>query len=114
MARSTPRPSTPPGPVSGCDSAGGRADVARAAATLSRMPPVHSSGVLLFRRPGGRVEVLLGHMGGPFWATKDDGAWSIAKGSTTRVRTPKPPPAASSPRSSACRSPRRTCTRSAS
>ena len=44
------------------------------------MPPVRSSGVLLFRRPSGRVEVLLGHMGGPFWAKKDDGAWSIPKG----------------------------------
>ena len=44
------------------------------------MPPVRSSGVLLYRRTGGTVEVLLGHMGGPFWARKDDGAWSIPKG----------------------------------
>ncbi len=45
------------------------------------MPPVRSSGILLFRRTGGgAVEVLLGHMGGPFWARKDDGAWSIPKG----------------------------------
>ena len=44
------------------------------------MPPVRSSGVLLYRRTGGRIEVLLGHMGGPFWARKDDGAWSIPKG----------------------------------
>lgn len=48
------------------------------------MPPVRSSGVLLYRLPGRRdpaeVEVLLGHMGGPFWAKKDDGAWSIPKG----------------------------------
>jgi predicted NUDIX family NTP pyrophosphohydrolase len=38
--------------------------------------------VLLWRRAaeGGEVEVLLGHMGGPFWAKKDDGAWSIPKG----------------------------------
>jgi predicted NUDIX family NTP pyrophosphohydrolase len=36
--------------------------------------------VLLYRvRPGG-VEVLAGHMGGPFWARKDDRAWSIPKG----------------------------------
>ena len=42
--------------------------------------PRTSAGVLLYRvRPGG-VEVLVGHMGGPFWATKDDGAWSIPKG----------------------------------
>ena len=44
------------------------------------MPPVRSSGVLLHRFAGGRLEVLLGHMGGPFWARKDDGAWSIPKG----------------------------------
>jgi predicted NUDIX family NTP pyrophosphohydrolase len=40
-----------------------------------------SAGVLLWRRgPDGVVEVLAGHMGGPFWARKDDGAWSIPKG----------------------------------
>ncbi|MGY1847000.1 MULTISPECIES: NUDIX domain-containing protein [unclassified Blastococcus] len=44
------------------------------------MPPVRSSGVLLYRRTGEAVEVLLGHMGGPFWARKDDGAWSVPKG----------------------------------
>jgi predicted NUDIX family NTP pyrophosphohydrolase len=37
--------------------------------------------VLLYRRDGaGPLEVLLGHMGGPFWARKDDAAWSIPKG----------------------------------
>jgi len=42
--------------------------------------PRTSAGILLYRlRPGG-PEVLLGHMGGPFWARKDDGAWSIPKG----------------------------------
>ncbi|MBF6465274.1 NUDIX domain-containing protein [Nocardia beijingensis] len=41
----------------------------------------HSAGVLLFRRtPDRAVEMLLGHMGGPFWARKDLGAWSIPKG----------------------------------
>ncbi len=45
------------------------------------MPAVRSAGVLLHRTgDGGGVEVLLGHMGGPFWARKDDGAWSIPKG----------------------------------
>jgi predicted NUDIX family NTP pyrophosphohydrolase len=39
-----------------------------------------SAGLLPFRIQGGRVEVLLVHPGGPFWAKKDDGAWSIAKG----------------------------------
>ena len=39
-----------------------------------------SAGVLLFRGGGGDLEVLLAHPGGPFWAHKDDGAWSIPKG----------------------------------
>lgn len=39
-----------------------------------------SAGILLWRRGDGGVEVLLGHMGGPFWARKDDGAWSFPKG----------------------------------
>ncbi|RBY91093.1 NUDIX domain-containing protein [Blastococcus sp. TF02A-30] len=39
-----------------------------------------SAGILLHRRGPGGTEVLLGHMGGPFWARKDDGAWSIPKG----------------------------------
>lgn len=48
--------------------------------------PRRSAGVLVFRRvddPDGRVsrvEVLLGHMGGPFWVRKDQGAWSVPKG----------------------------------
>jgi predicted NUDIX family NTP pyrophosphohydrolase len=48
------------------------------------MPRKLSAGLLLYRR-GHRddvitLEVLLGHMGGPFWARKDEGAWSIPKG----------------------------------
>jgi predicted NUDIX family NTP pyrophosphohydrolase len=39
-----------------------------------------SAGILIYRRNGGKVEVLLAHAGGPFWAKKDDGAWSIFKG----------------------------------
>lgn len=40
-----------------------------------------SAGLLLHRRGSdGGVELLLGHMGGPFWARKDDAAWSIPKG----------------------------------
>jgi predicted NUDIX family NTP pyrophosphohydrolase len=42
--------------------------------------PKHSAGVLLFRRIGDEIEVLLVHPGGPFWKNKDDGAWSIPKG----------------------------------
>jgi predicted NUDIX family NTP pyrophosphohydrolase len=45
------------------------------------MPARTSAGVLLHRiAAGGAVEVLLGHMGGPFWARKDARAWSIPKG----------------------------------
>jgi len=39
-----------------------------------------SAGLLLYRRVGRAVEVLLVHPGGPFWAKRDDGAWSIPKG----------------------------------
>lgn len=39
-----------------------------------------SAGLLLYREPGESPEVLLGHMGGPFWSRKDAGAWSIPKG----------------------------------
>jgi predicted NUDIX family NTP pyrophosphohydrolase len=44
------------------------------------MAPKRSAGILLFRRLGGRTEVLLVHPGGPFWGKKDDGAWFIPKG----------------------------------
>jgi predicted NUDIX family NTP pyrophosphohydrolase len=39
-----------------------------------------SAGVLLFRRKDPHLEVLLAHPGGPLWAKKDEGAWSIPKG----------------------------------
>jgi predicted NUDIX family NTP pyrophosphohydrolase len=39
-----------------------------------------SAGILLYRTRRGLLEVFLVHPGGPFWATKDDGAWSIPKG----------------------------------
>ena len=39
-----------------------------------------SAGLVLFRRRDNEVEVLLGHMGGPFWAKKDAAAWSLPKG----------------------------------
>jgi predicted NUDIX family NTP pyrophosphohydrolase len=39
-----------------------------------------SAGILLYRRGGSGLEVLLAHPGGPFWARKDAGAWSIPKG----------------------------------
>ena len=34
----------------------------------------------MYRRRAGRIEVLLGHPGGPYWAGRDDGVWSIPKG----------------------------------
>jgi predicted NUDIX family NTP pyrophosphohydrolase len=42
--------------------------------------PKQSAGLLLFRRAGSIIEVLLVHPGGPFWAKRDEGAWSIPKG----------------------------------
>lgn len=42
--------------------------------------PRASAGLLLYRVTEGTAEVLIGHPGGPFWARKDDGAWSIPKG----------------------------------
>lgn len=42
--------------------------------------PKQSAGLLLFRVVAGNLEVLLVHPGGPFWARKDDGSWSIPKG----------------------------------
>jgi predicted NUDIX family NTP pyrophosphohydrolase len=42
--------------------------------------PKLSAGILLFRKRPAGVEVMLVHPGGPFWARKDDGVWSIPKG----------------------------------
>jgi len=42
--------------------------------------PKRSAGLLLHRRRRGRLEVLLVHPGGPLWARRDAGAWSIPKG----------------------------------
>jgi predicted NUDIX family NTP pyrophosphohydrolase len=42
--------------------------------------PKRSAGLLVWRRTPDGHEVLLVHPGGPFWARKDDGAWSIPKG----------------------------------
>src|SRR4051794_23110762 len=39
-----------------------------------------SAGVILYRRTGHALEVLLVHPGGPFWRNKDNGAWSLPKG----------------------------------
>lgn len=68
--------------------------------------PKLSAGLLLHRITDAAVEVLIGHPGGPFWARKDDGAWSIPKGEYIEGEDPwtvarrefeeelgKPPPA---------------------
>jgi predicted NUDIX family NTP pyrophosphohydrolase len=44
------------------------------------MAAKRSAGILLYRRRGGAPEVLLVHPGGPLWAGRDAGAWSIPKG----------------------------------
>ena len=44
------------------------------------MAPVRSAGLLLHRPGPDGLEVLIAHMGGPYWARKDEGAWSIPKG----------------------------------
>lgn len=42
-----------------------------------------SAGLLMFRKQGGELEVLLVHPGGPYFQNKDDGAWTIPKGEVT-------------------------------
>jgi predicted NUDIX family NTP pyrophosphohydrolase len=49
---------------------------------------VTSAGILLFRRAGGAIEVLLAHPGGPYWAKRDEGAWSIPKGECEQGEEP--------------------------
>ena len=39
-----------------------------------------SAGILAYRRSGDLIEVLIAHPGGPFWAKRDEGVWSIPKG----------------------------------
>lgn len=50
--------------------------------------PKTSAGVLVYRLREGRLEVFLVHPGGPFWARKDLGAWSIPKGEFTEPEDP--------------------------
>lgn len=47
-----------------------------------------SAGLLLFRRRPGGVQVLLAHPGGPFWARRDAGAWTIPKGEIGEAEDP--------------------------
>jgi predicted NUDIX family NTP pyrophosphohydrolase len=48
-----------------------------------------SAGIVLYRVVDDGLEVLLGHMGGPFWARKDEGAWSIPKGEYAEGEEPR-------------------------
>ncbi len=50
--------------------------------------PKTSAGLLVYRLPEGRLEVFLVHPGGPFWARKDLGAWSIPKGELAESEEP--------------------------
>lgn len=50
--------------------------------------PTLSAGLLLYRGSAAALEVLIGHPGGPFWARRDDGAWSIPKGEYTASEDP--------------------------
>lgn len=52
------------------------------------MPATRSAGLLMFRRLGGSFEVLLAHPGGPYWARKDDGAWTLPKGELAEGEDP--------------------------
>jgi predicted NUDIX family NTP pyrophosphohydrolase len=53
------------------------------------MAPQRSAGILLFRLIKGAPEVLLVHPGGPYWAKKDLGAWSIPKGEYEKGEDPR-------------------------
>ncbi len=53
------------------------------------MAPRASAGLLIYRRAGKALEVLLGHYGGPFWAHRDEGAWTVFKGRSNPGETPK-------------------------
>ena len=44
------------------------------------MPTAASAGILLYRRAGLALEVLLAHPGGPYWSKQDYGSWSVPKG----------------------------------
>lgn len=72
-----------------CDSGSGVLDVAERNVGESRhqrqvyeveMSPQLSAGVMLYRRTSHGIEVLIAHPGGPFWAHRDEGAWTIPKG----------------------------------
>ena len=50
--------------------------------------PKRSAGILMYRRAGPGLELLLVHPGGPFWKKRDAGAWSIPKGENSAGEDP--------------------------
>ena len=60
----------------------------RQAVSGAGKPLRRSAGIVLFRLTSGRPEVLLGHMGGPYWRRKDARAWTIPKGGYTDGEDP--------------------------
>src|SRR4029450_9548381 len=80
----TRAPAPPSGPAPPCHGdAGSRYRCRRSGRSTGRrgvQMPKLSAGILLYRARQGAVEVLLVHPGGPFWAEKDLGAWTIPKG----------------------------------
>lgn len=55
---------------------------------MQRTVPRKSAGILMYRLRGGELQVLLVHPGGPYWARKDSGAWSIPKGEYAESEDP--------------------------
>jgi len=51
--------------------------------------PLSSAGILMYRRGGEEIEVLLVHPGGPFWRNRDLGAWSLPKGEMSDGEEPE-------------------------
>ena len=51
--------------------------------------PTESAGILLYKRHGDEVMVLLSHPGGPFWRNRDEGAWTIPKGAPVPGESPE-------------------------
>jgi predicted NUDIX family NTP pyrophosphohydrolase len=51
--------------------------------------PINSAGILMYRRSGDGIEVLLVHPGGPFWRNRDLGAWSLPKGEMNDGESPE-------------------------
>ena len=50
--------------------------------------PKRSAGLLMFRRLKGELQVFLAHPGGPLWASKDRGAWTVPKGEYGKEEDP--------------------------